>query len=473
MGDWPTKLDKSATLRLSDGQRIFVASPLGLSNIGFQIAKHQTKSTLNALCCTLEGRQDKNVIKITQLLRLVGGAGVSALNNQNLTRNVTEHIRSGKLIAFALPPTTLLPLAGSIGMARSLAPTMINLPSLEGIDPENPDVTSMDEGQRMLWVLLKCGEVLERTGKSEIATAFKQLLKPEIIGLIVAGLIVWGASHFVGVGFIFDIAMVVVMGVAVIKAFETMWEIYKIITRASSKTELTRAAQMMADMVINIGVQTFLAIVLKGAAKSRFRAPPNKAAGTVDEAAEAAPAAKKKAQPTVKPPQAVASKTVAPKPYTGKKPPPKPISVKNDDGTLKLNKAAQQYAKAVKSNSKWNWKDSFNDKLTPSERLKIREHARSTGLVPKISYKPGTKYPDFQKAGIVQKIDKLPKKLWKASDRKQFEWLDARIAGGKPPGTTWHHSEISGRMELVPFGPHNTINHIGGRSPGHWAHGGR
>nr|WP_239652696.1 HNH endonuclease [Pseudoalteromonas piscicida] len=25
-------------------------------------------------------------------------------------------------------------------------------------------------------------------------------------------------------------------------------------------------------------------------------------------------------------------------------------------------------------------------------------------------------------------------------------------------------------MELVPFGPHNVINHQGGRSKGHWAY---
>ncbi|MCG7541635.1 hypothetical protein L1D59_18665 [Pseudoalteromonas piscicida] len=25
-------------------------------------------------------------------------------------------------------------------------------------------------------------------------------------------------------------------------------------------------------------------------------------------------------------------------------------------------------------------------------------------------------------------------------------------------------------MELVPFGPHNMINHQGGRSKGHWAY---
>ena len=290
-----------------------MASPLGLGEIGLKIANHQTKSMIDGLCCSVEGRQDKNIMKMSQLLRLSGGMGAAALNNQNLPRKVGEHIRMGNLIALPLPPMTLLPLATSLGMARSLAPTMIDLPSLEGIDPNNPDVRTMDETQRMLWVLLKCGEILDQTGKSEVAAAFKQLLEPEVIGLVVAGLIVWGASHFVGIGFVFDIAMVVVIGVAVLKAFETMWEIYKIITKASSTTDLNRAAKMMADMVIDIGVETFLAIVLKGASKSRFRAPPSKASGSADEAVELAPTRKRGGERKPEPKKDIKKK--APSPY--------------------------------------------------------------------------------------------------------------------------------------------------------------
>jgi len=63
----------------------------------------------------------------------------------------------------------------------------------------------------------------------------------------------------------------------------------------------------------------------------------------------------------------------------------------------------------------------------------------------------------------------LPEYLWKASDREQFEYLDGLI-GGRPSGTTWNHSELSGKMELVPFGIYNIINHLGGRSPGLWAY---
>lgn len=90
-----------------------------------------------------------------------------------------------------------------------------------------------------------------------------------------------------------------------------------------------------------------------------------------------------------------------------------------------------------------------------------------------VKMKPGTKYPDFGSVGLIYRIDYLPVELWNASDSVQFRWLDNRIPGGRPNGFTWHHSEIDGRMELVPFGIHNIINHIGGRSKGHWAFGKR
>ena len=89
-------------------------------------------------------------------------------------------------------------------------------------------------------------------------------------------------------------------------------------------------------------------------------------------------------------------------------------------------------------------------------------------------------FPDFVKADVVYRIDgeqviiHLPEALWKMSDKKQFAWLDAQLPGGKrPQGYVWHHSEIPGRMELVPHGIHHSTYHIGGRAAGGWAAGKR
>ena len=137
-----------------------------------------------------------------------------------------------------------------------------------------------------------------------------------------------------------------------------------------------------------------------------------------------------------------------------------------------LDDYARLYADVVDSNEIWRWERDMigGSELTARQRKAIRTKAFDDGLLPIVEFKTGTKYPDFEKAGLIIKEDTLPEELWKASDRRQFDWLDNRLVGGRPRGTTWNHSDIAGRMELVPFGIHNVINHRGGRSPGQWAY---
>ena len=109
------------------------------------------------------------------------------------------------------------------------------------------------------------------------------------------------------------------------------------------------------------------------------------------------------------------------------------------------------------------------DLLKDSEKNIIRRRAFESGLIPEVKMKPGTRYADFEGAGVVIRREELPESYWKLRDKTQFDYLD-KLIGGRPIGTTWHHTEIKGIMELVPFGIHNITDHIGGASPGHWSY---
>jgi hypothetical protein len=137
-----------------------------------------------------------------------------------------------------------------------------------------------------------------------------------------------------------------------------------------------------------------------------------------------------------------------------------------------IDAASEAYADAVRSNRPWSWRKNIPNSasLTLPMQRAVRLRAIERGLIPEVPYKIGTRYPDFERAGVIKRVDELPQELWMQSDDVQFAWLDARIPGGRSAEFTWHHSEIPGRMELVPFGIHNTIDHIGGRSTSHWAH---
>jgi A nuclease of the HNH/ENDO VII superfamily with conserved WHH len=141
-------------------------------------------------------------------------------------------------------------------------------------------------------------------------------------------------------------------------------------------------------------------------------------------------------------------------------------------GIRPVSSQAQAYAELVQSNQRWSWAESFpgGADLTGAQRSAIRKEAIDAGLIPPVSYKPGTKFPDFEAAGLVSRVEQLPRELWLSSDKVQFAWLNSRLPGGqKPEGFTWHHSDEPGRMELVPFGVHNILDHEGGRASGMWA----
>ncbi|MDR6501908.1 RHS repeat-associated protein [Burkholderia ambifaria] len=155
-----------------------------------------------------------------------------------------------------------------------------------------------------------------------------------------------------------------------------------------------------------------------------------------------------------------------------------------------------KYAEKVNSNKPWKWED-FSDSLTEGEKSKIKQQAIDDGLVPIIPYKPKlnddgsvmldeqgnmipSRYPDFSKVlypdgterSVIDTHVIVPKDRWKQGDTAQFNWANSQ-RGGEKEGYMWHHSELDGRMERVPFGLHGMISHDGGRSPGHWAEGKR
>jgi hypothetical protein len=135
---------------------------------------------------------------------------------------------------------------------------------------------------------------------------------------------------------------------------------------------------------------------------------------------------------------------------------------------------AEQYAALVNSNVPWKWAHlPDGTELSTAQRAAIKQEAMARGLIPSVNIRPGTDFPDFESAGLVIAVVNLPQDKWLVGDIEQFRWLDAQLPGGRPPGTTWHHSYLPGRMELVPFGIHNIVNHKGGRSQALWSNAAR
>ncbi|WP_246141266.1 HNH endonuclease [Bacillus marasmi] len=148
------------------------------------------------------------------------------------------------------------------------------------------------------------------------------------------------------------------------------------------------------------------------------------------------------------------------------------------NGNKKFDEVIEDYAKVYKEhvdlNKPWSWDDTIpgGDCLSSAQKRKIKEMAIEKGHISeiKVTKVEGMRYgfADFASAGVVEETVQLPEKFWKLSDKEQFKWLDEQI-GGTRKGMTWHHTEVPGRIELVPFGIHNITPHNGGRTKGMWA----
>lgn len=163
-----------------------------------------------------------------------------------------------------------------------------------------------------------------------------------------------------------------------------------------------------------------------------------------------------------------------------------------------LDEYVEVYSSMINENvANWSWNKDIpgGNKLSQKQRATIRQKAIEVKAIPSVEIKKvkGLKYgyADFMGAGLVKVRYVLPKELWKADDKTQFDWLNNKLrienpevypegcTELQPPGYTWHHSEgkgidglggdDDGVMYLISYGIHHAYTHNGGRSKGHWS----
>ncbi len=114
--------------------------------------------------------------------------------------------------------------------------------------------------------------VLQRTAPKlpgEVREEFAAMLDPATLAVIVGVLALWAGSHYVGVGFIVDILLVVV-GIGFLG-----WQIWSVgndfiafldlTYTARTEDDLEKAATHLANFIAVVGVAAFMALVARGA----------------------------------------------------------------------------------------------------------------------------------------------------------------------------------------------------------------
>lgn len=185
-----------------------------------------------------------------------------------------------------LPPGSPEPGAACVrfgprALAPALAGPMVAAPmllaangsALAGLVTAGRDVSAMSLEDRFIEVLKRVPDHLPAAMRDE----FLGLLTPEMLAFMAGTLALWAIGHFFGVSEVIDIVLAVVavffLGWAAIRAAEKIYD--SIVTTLEAKTEadLDKAARLLADAIAIIGVNGFLLLLGKVAAKLGRKPP--------------------------------------------------------------------------------------------------------------------------------------------------------------------------------------------------------
>ena len=106
---------------------------------------------------------------------------------------------------------------------------------------------------------------------ADIQEEFAAMLSPAAIAMVVGVLVVWAGSHYVGVGFVVDLIMlvggVIFLGWQIWSAAADFIAFLELTYEARCEEDLERAAVHLSNFIAVVGIAAFLAMITRGAGK--------------------------------------------------------------------------------------------------------------------------------------------------------------------------------------------------------------
>jgi hypothetical protein len=135
------------------------------------------------------------------------------------------------------------------------------------------EIAALGAPQRIAAALERALPRLAPAARTEV----ERLLDPRILGILATVLAGWLMLHVTGIGQIVDAVLMaagaLAIGVAVFDGIEHLLAFAALAQRARTEADLERAAEHFAKAVAILGIQTVLAVLLRGAPKT-FRTRP-------------------------------------------------------------------------------------------------------------------------------------------------------------------------------------------------------
>lgn len=136
--------------------------------------------------------------------------------------------------------------------------------------PNVSNVSTMTLEARLGVVFRKAAELLP----GDLGRHLRALVSPEALPVMAAVIAIWAASHFIGVGEIADVSMLIggwlTIGVGAVAGCRKLLSFALTTHSARSESDLDRAAHDLAEGVTILGVDVALGLLFRGRPKGTF-----------------------------------------------------------------------------------------------------------------------------------------------------------------------------------------------------------
>ena len=233
--------------------------------------KYHTESTIR----NIQRLSHKGVDICNQLHKEAFGYMSGVLTHQGVIDVVLRAVRSGQLLALVLPPVSGADCVADPKRLENLSGGLVGVSAVNPEIADSDDVTFNDlKGMedKLIYVLKRAPHFIT---SAKVKKALKEGLSAAAIISVVVVLVAWAASHFFGVGFAIDAILLaigfVMIGWAIFGAMMKLLKCLKLVKNAESLSDLDKAAEMMADAIVALGVETLIGLLTRGAGRMKAK----------------------------------------------------------------------------------------------------------------------------------------------------------------------------------------------------------
>ena len=241
--------------------------------------KYHTERTIR----NIQRLSHKGVDICNQLHKEAFGYMSGVLTHQGIIDVVLRAVRSGQLLAFVLPPVSGADCVADPKRLENLSGGLVGASAVNPEIADSNDVTFNDlKGMedKLIYVLKRAPHFIT---SAKVKKALKEGLSAAAIISVVVVLVAWAASHFFGVGFAIDAILLaigfVMIGWAIFGAMKKLLKCLKLVKNAESLSDLDKAAEMMADAIVALGVETLISLLTRGAGRMKAKSSGGSGAG--------------------------------------------------------------------------------------------------------------------------------------------------------------------------------------------------